>query len=130
MIPATRGSKREAFMLARASSTGAPGDMTMAKLVALYKTPANAEAFDAHYYSTHVPLAKQLPGLRRYEVSTGPVGTPQGASPYHLAAILSFDSLEALKQGLGSPQGQATAGDLANFAQAGVELLLFDTKEV
>jgi uncharacterized protein (TIGR02118 family) len=36
----------------------------MAKIVALYKEPADPAAFDAYYYSTHVPLAKTLPGLR------------------------------------------------------------------
>lgn len=102
----------------------------MAKLVALYKKPANVAAFDAHYFSTHVPLAKKVPGLRRYEVSTGAVNSAQGDSAYHLVAVLEFDSLAALQAGLGSPAGQATAGDLANFAQAGVELLMFDTKEV
>lgn len=102
----------------------------MAKLVAMYKKPADAAAFDAHYFSTHVPCAKKLPGLRRYEVSTGPVAAPSGESPYHLIAILEFDSLAAIQAGLGSPEGQATAGDLANFAQAGVELLMFDSKEV
>jgi uncharacterized protein (TIGR02118 family) len=104
--------------------------MTMAKLVALYKTPANPDAFDAYYFANHVPLAKQVSGLRRYEVSTGPVATPQGDSPYHLAAVLSFDSMDALQQALSSPEGQTVAGDLANFAQAGVELLVFDTKDV
>lgn len=102
----------------------------MAQLVALYRKPTNAAAFDTHYFSTHVPLAKKIPGLRRYEVSTGAVTTPQGDSPYHLVAILSFDSAAAIQQALSSPQGQATAGDLANFAQAGVELLVFDSKEV
>lgn len=102
----------------------------MAKLVALYKKPSDPQAFDTHYYSKHVPLAKSIAGLQRYEVSVGPVATPQGDSPYHLAAILSFDSLESLQKGLGSPEGQASANDLANFAQAGVELLMFDTKDV
>lgn len=102
----------------------------MAKLVALYKTPSNQAEFDAYYFSNHVPLAKSISGLRRYEVSAGPVATPQGASPYHLAAILSFDSMDALQQALNSPEGRATAGDLANFAQAGVELLVFDSKDV
>ena len=102
----------------------------MAKLVALYKKPADAVAFDNHYFIDHIPKAKTLPGLRRYEVSTGSVTSAAGESPYHLVAILSFDSLAAIQAALGSPQGQATAGDLANFAQAGVELLMFDTKEV
>lgn len=102
----------------------------MAKLVAMYKKPTDAAAFDAHYFSTHVPTAKKVPGLRRYEVSTGPVASPSGESAYHLIALLEFDSLAAIQAGLGSPEGQATAADLANFAQAGVDMLMFDTKEV
>ncbi|CAN5126818.1 EthD family reductase [soil metagenome] len=102
----------------------------MAQLIALYKKPADPVAFDKHYYSTHVPLAKKVPGLRSYEVSTGPVGGGGGESPYHLVAILSFDSLAAIQSGLGTPEGQETADDLGNFAVAGVELLMFDTKKV
>ena len=102
----------------------------MAKLVAIYKKPADMAAFDAHYFSTHVPLAKKIAGLRRYEVSVGPVATPQGDSPFHLVAILGFDSMNALQQALASPAGKAAAADLANFAQAGVDLIVFDSKEV
>jgi uncharacterized protein (TIGR02118 family) len=105
-------------------------ETSMAKVIALYKKPADAAAFDRHYHATHVPLAKTLPGLRRFEVSRGPVATPAGESPFHLAAILSFDSMAAVQAALTSPAGKATAGDLANFAQAGVDLLLFDTHEV
>jgi uncharacterized protein (TIGR02118 family) len=104
--------------------------MNMAKVLALYKKPADAAAFDAYYYSTHVPLAKTLPGLRGYEVSSSPIGTPAGEAPLHLVAILSFDSMAAIQAALTSPEGAATAGDLGNFAQAGVDLLMFDTKEI
>lgn len=102
----------------------------MAKLLALYNKPANPAAFDSYYYSTHVPLAKKVPGLRSYEVNVGPVLTPQGPADVHLAAVLSFDSLEAMKHGMDSPPGQAAAADLGNFAQAGVQLLMFDTREI
>jgi uncharacterized protein (TIGR02118 family) len=104
--------------------------MTMAKLIALYKKPADAAAFDKYYFSTHLDIAKKVPGLRSYEVSTGAVATPQGESAYHLVAILSFDSMAAIQRALGSPEGQAAATDIANFAQAGVELLVFDSKDV
>ena len=43
----------------------------MAKLVVIYKTPKDKAAFDKYYFETHVPLAKKIPGLRRYEVSDG-----------------------------------------------------------
>ena len=102
----------------------------MAQIIALYKKPQDAVAFDSYYFSKHVPLAKTVPGLRSYEINAGPIGSAAGESPYHLVAILGFDSMAAIQQALGSPQGQATAGDLANFAQAGVELLMFDTKTI
>lgn len=100
-----------------------------AMLIALYRKPEDAATFDAHYESTHAPLAKKMPGLRGYQISVGEVATPQGPSPLHLAALLSFDSVEAIGQALASPEGQATAKDLGNFAQAGVELLMFETRE-
>jgi uncharacterized protein (TIGR02118 family) len=103
---------------------------TMAQLIALYKKPANVAAFDAYYYGTHVPLAKTIPGLRRYRVSSGTIAGGQGETGLHLVALLDFDSMAAIQQALGSAAGQATAADLANFAQAGVDLLMFDTTDV
>ena len=102
----------------------------MAKLIVLYKTPADAAAFDAYYFGTHVPLAKTIPGLRSYEVNAGPIGTPQGPSTLHLIATLTFDSMEAIGAAFASPPGKAAAADLANFAQAGVEMQMYDTRMV
>ena len=102
----------------------------MAKLIALYRKPEDAAAFDRYYFSAHVPIAKTIPGLRSYEVSHGGIASPQNETPYHLVGILTFDSLQAIQQALASPEGQATAADLSRFAQAGVELLVFETREV
>jgi len=102
----------------------------MAKLLVLYKKPADTAAFDSYYFTTHVPIAKKIVGLRGYAVSSGPVNSLGGESPYHLVAALSFDSMEALQQALASPEGAAAAADVANFAQAGVDMFMFDTKEV
>ncbi len=38
----------------------------MARMVVIYKTPKDVAAFTRHYFETHVPLAKKLPGLRKY----------------------------------------------------------------
>jgi len=102
----------------------------MAKVLVLYKKPKSAEAFDKHYASVHIPLAKKIPGLKKYDISNNGVGTPAGPSEIHLVATLSFDSMDALKAGMGSAEGKAAAGDLANFADGGVDLYLFDTKDV
>jgi uncharacterized protein (TIGR02118 family) len=102
----------------------------MAQVLVLYKKPKSAEAFDKHYASTHIPLAKKIPGLKKYEISTGAVRTPAGDSNIHLVAMLSFASLDALQAGMASAEGKAAAGDLGNFADGGVDLYIFDTKEV
>ena len=101
----------------------------MAKIFAMYKHPADAAAFDRYYYGVHVPLAKTVPGLSRYEVTRGPIGNVGGgATPYHLIAALTFPSHAAIKAALTSPQGQAIAADLGNFAAAGVDLFVAETE--
>jgi uncharacterized protein (TIGR02118 family) len=102
----------------------------MARLLALYKTPKDRGAFDRYYFSTHIPLAKAVPGLRKYEVSTAAALGPNGPSDIHLVATLHFYSVDDIKAALASPEGQAVAGDLGNFADGGVELLFFDTRDV
>lgn len=102
----------------------------MALLVAIYKTPKSVAAFNDYYFSKHIPLAKTVPGLRSYSVNDGPVGLPIDPGAIHLVALLEFDSLAAIQAALGSPEGQATAADLGNFADGGADLLVFDTKTV
>jgi uncharacterized protein (TIGR02118 family) len=100
----------------------------MAQLVVMYKTPKDAAAFDKHYAEKHIPIAKKVPGLRKYEVSTGPVPTPAGPSGYHLVALLTFDNLTAMQSAFGSAEGQAAGADVQTFATGGVEMFMFDTK--
>jgi uncharacterized protein (TIGR02118 family) len=102
----------------------------MARLVVMYKTPRDASAFDKHYFDTHVPIAKKIPGLRKYEVSRGAVATPAGPSSCHLVAILYFDDVAAIQAAFGSTEGKAAVADLQNFATAGVDILLFETRDV
>ena len=103
----------------------------MAKIYAMYKHPADAAAFDRYYYGKHVPLAKTVPGLSSYEVTRGPIGNVSGgSSPYHLIATLTFPSPAVISAALTSPQGQATAADLANFASGGVDLFVAETESI
>jgi uncharacterized protein (TIGR02118 family) len=100
----------------------------MAQVLVLYKTPQDKAAFDKHYFEKHAPIAKKIPGLRKYELSKGPVATPAGPSNIHLVATLQFDDMAAVQKAFASPEGQAASGDLKNFATGGVDLLLFDTR--
>ena len=101
----------------------------MAQLLVLYNTPTDTSAFDRYYQETHIPLAKKIPGLRSYTVNNGMVQAIAGVAPY-LVATLHFDSMADIGAALNSPEGQAAAGDLPNFASGGVTLFMFDTKSV
>jgi uncharacterized protein (TIGR02118 family) len=100
----------------------------MAKLFAIYQQPTDPAAFDSYYFDKHVPLAKTIPGLKRYEVTRGDVMGMTGKHGVYLVAILEFDSMAAIGAAMTSPQGLATAADLANFASAGVDVLMGETK--
>ena len=102
----------------------------MAQLVVTYKTPKDTAAFDKYYAETHIALAKKIPGLKKYEISKGPITTLAGAADAYLVAILTFDSAAAIQAGLASADGQAAAADLPKFATGGADLILFDTKDV
>jgi uncharacterized protein (TIGR02118 family) len=102
----------------------------MARLVVMYGTPKDKGAFDKHYFENHVPIAKKIPGLRKYEISRGPVVTPAGPSRFHLIATLHFDDMQALQNAFASPEGQAAAADVAKFATGGVDMIFFDDAEV
>ena len=101
----------------------------MAKLLVMYHNPPDPGAFDKYYNSTHMVLAKKLPGLRSYKLSKGQIASPGGPSPYHLIAELTFDSMGALQAALGSPAGQAAVADLGNFASAGVTISMYEMRD-
>jgi uncharacterized protein (TIGR02118 family) len=89
---------------------------TGARFVVLWGTPEDQDRFDRHYRDVHIPLAKQLPGLRRYTVSRNAT-TMRGGAPYYVIAELDFDDMVALRNAFSSPQGQATAADVASLAE-------------
>ena len=104
----------------------------MSRMVVIYRTPKDVEAFDRHYFEIHVPLANKLPGLRKYEVSDGPIATPVGPADVFRIGTLYFDSMAALKQAFASPEGQAAGADRRLYApdDSGVQMFLFDNREV
>jgi len=84
-----------------------------ARFIACYDKPADPEAFDRHYHEVHIPIARQLPGLRRYTVSQDTAEVRGEA--YYLVAELDWDSMAELRAAFGSPQGRATAEDAAHL---------------
>jgi uncharacterized protein (TIGR02118 family) len=101
-------------------------------MVVIYRTPKDVEAFDRHYFEIHVPLAKKLPGLRKYEISYGSIATLLGNPDVFRIGTLYFDDMAALNEAFASPEGQAAGADRRFFApdDSGVQMFLFDNREV
>ncbi|HEY6952401.1 MAG TPA: EthD family reductase [Bacteroidota bacterium] len=101
----------------------------MIKLIAMYKTPKDQAAFDSHYEHVHTPLVRKIPGLRKLEVARI-TGAPIGEAQHYLIAEMYFDDQESMQKSLGSPEGKATARDLAGFAGSIVTMFYAEVKEL
>jgi len=99
----------------------------MAKMTVIYKTPKDIDFFERHYFDVHVPLAKQLPGLIKYEINDGPIVSTTGdAEPYRIANLY-FESLEAMMVAFRSDIGQQCAADRKILAtNEDVQIYLYD----
>jgi len=103
--------------------------MPKIRLTVAYNQPPDADAFFEHYHAVHEGLARAIPGLEGFEWSKV-VGTATGEPPrYALLAELTFASMEAFGAGLGSPEGQAAAADVAGFATNGTEMFISELAE-
>jgi len=104
----------------------------MARMIAIYKTPKDVKAFDKHYFEVHIPLAKRLTGLIKYDVAKSPIISTTGHSDIYCIGTLHFDSLAAIKSAFASPEGQACAADRKILAPTNddVQIYLFDTVDV
>jgi len=99
------------------------------RFLVVYETPGDPAAFDEHYRRVHIPLAKKLPGLRRYTVSRNPA--PVRGETFHLVAELDWDDMDALRAAFASPEGQATARDIAELVPTGgIRSMIFELDEV
>ena len=102
----------------------------MVRLQVMYGHPRDPAAFDRYYYEVHLPIAKQIKGLKRWTV--GKVsGTPDGKpSAYYYFADLFAESRAAMEKILASPEAQAAINDVPNFATGGVSFLYTDVEQL
>ena len=96
----------------------------MIQLTVLYGQPQDSAAFDTYYQGTHAGLVQKIPGLKGFVFTKPASPNPQEPSPYYLIANLYFESMAARQTALQSPEGQAAARDLQNFATGGATLLV------
>lgn len=90
------------------------------------------ETFQAHWRGPHAALAARLPGLRRYAISaTRPAAYGAGRVPaYDGAALLWFDSLDALAAAGASAEYRALVADRAGFLAPGAPPFLVTREHV
>jgi len=103
----------------------------MIKYIALYRKPADAEAFDEAYFTSHLPLVERTPGLVRAEVAkVSRVFAPGflGEHEPHIVAEMYFESADAMKSAFHSPEWQAAGANLSEIG--GVELVAMFAAEV
>jgi uncharacterized protein (TIGR02118 family) len=102
----------------------------MIKLSVLYGHPKDPAEFERYYANVHTPIALKVKGMRRFEVAkilSNEAGQP---SPHYRTADIYFDDAAAMQKALASPEGQAAASDIANFATGGVTLMVCDVQDL
>jgi len=103
----------------------------MIKYVALYKQPADAEAFEKAYFESHKPLIDKVPGLIRQEIGKVTrtfVPGFLGDNEPCLIAELYFESKDAMKTAFASPEWQASGANLTEIG--GMDLVAMFSAEV
>jgi uncharacterized protein (TIGR02118 family) len=85
------------------------------KITITFGPPADPDAFERHYVSTHAPLVRVLPGLRGYEYGRA-LANFDGSPPEAFWVVsLSFDDADAMRSAFASPAGQKTVEDMPKF---------------
>ncbi|BBZ58128.1 EthD family reductase [Mycolicibacterium phocaicum] len=93
----------------------------MYRVLISYGHPDDPSAFDNYYANTHLPLAAQIPGVTHF--AAGRCESFDGTTPSsYMLADIGFATREDAHAGLSSPQGQAAAADIANFATGGATM--------
>lgn len=100
----------------------------MYKVLVLYPTPHSPERFRAYYESTHLPLARELPGLLAYRYAFCSHES-DGLLPYFCVWEGEFESGEKMRSAMESDIGKRVSADVGNYATGGAIVLHFDAIE-
>lgn len=101
----------------------------MIRLTVLYGHPDDPSEFDRYYRDVHIPLARQMKGLKGWTIGKCQSANRAEQPAYYMIVGLYADSREEMEAILESPAGKATVADVANFATGGATFL-YDEEEV
>lgn len=97
----------------------------MLRISICYGQPNDPDAFNRHYDTVHVPLARAVPGLASF-VTGKCRSLSRSEPPYYMVATLSFADADSMKAALRSPEMAACSADVATFATGGVAMYSFE----
>ncbi len=90
----------------------------MFKVIAVYKVPdddaAKATLVD-HYKNIHTPICLKIPGIKELR-SNKIFGGPTGASHLHMVAEMCFETKDAWKAAMKTPEMMESGKDAMKFA--------------
>ena len=99
-----------------------------AKIIVLFGKSTDPQLFDKQYWNDHIPIAKQMPGLRKYTVHKV-VTAPRGEPAYYQVAELEFDNMDSLKNAISSQAGKDSGRHGMKIATGGMTFLYAESKE-
>ncbi|MGC4252527.1 MAG: EthD family reductase [Sphingobium sp.] len=99
----------------------------MHKILVLYDRPADEGHFRSYYANSHIPLARQLPDLlsSEYSFSIEELGGGEG---YFAIWSGEWADEAAANAALASEIGQKVIADSANYTQAGMRIIRYNTE--
>ena len=106
--------------------------MPAAKLIVIYPTPRDVDAFERAYSSEHLAMAAPIfeaAGATK-AVLTKISGATAGAAPYHRMAEIHFASQEALNACLASQQGRDALGNARDISNGGAPTILLAKEDI
>ncbi len=99
-----------------------------AKILVLFGKPTDPQLFDKQYWEEHVPMAKKMPGLKKFTVHK--IVPPPGRDPpYYLVVEMEFDNMDALKNATKSPESQESTKHATKIATGGMTFLFAESKD-
>ena len=96
----------------------------MVKATVLYGHPTSPESFEKYYTESHGHLVGKVDGIVKEELTKVLPNSDGTAAAYYRMAELYFTGPAEMQQAMGSPEGQALAGDLPNFASGGATVIM------
>lgn len=99
----------------------------MASMIVLYGPPEDPAAFEDYYANHHLPYAAEnMPNVTgAHNLRVIDTARDEG-DEYYRVSMMTFDSLDTLRDAIASKGGRAVLNDLDNFATGSATVLLAD----